>query len=61
MDSHRRSIIKSITYRLLAIGATVIITYLFTKEIKVAIGVGIADTVVKIALYYGHERLWTRR
>ncbi len=61
IDSRTRSILKTLSYRILAMGATMLVTYLFTREIEIAVGVAVADAAVKIMLYYGHERLWIRR
>jgi uncharacterized membrane protein len=34
------------------------LVYLFTGNAKVSVGAGILDSVVKIVLYFLHERLW---
>lgn len=33
---------------------------LFTKEVALSLGIGLADTAIKIVAYYAHERLWDR-
>ena len=60
MESHRRSILKAVTWRLFATLVTTLVVYLFTKEVALALGVGLADTAIKIVAYYTHERLWDR-
>ncbi|MCP4712065.1 MAG: DUF2061 domain-containing protein [Planctomycetes bacterium] len=57
-DTHVRSIVKGIVWRLLASLATVIIVYAFTRELTIAIEVGGVEILAKLLLYYGHERLW---
>jgi uncharacterized membrane protein len=32
--------------------------YVFSGSVKASVGVGALDVVVKMALYYLHERLW---
>lgn len=60
MESHKRSIAKALSWRLVAVGITTLTAYLFTREATVAVGVGVVDSLVKIFTYYGHERLWDR-
>ena len=58
MESNTRSIAKAISYRLLGSISTALIVFVFSGNAKVSLGVGLADMVTKIALYYLHERLW---
>lgn len=60
MESHRRSILKAVTWRLFAVLVTTVVVYLFTKEVALSLGIGLADTAIKIVAYYAHERLWDR-
>ena len=58
MESHTRSITKAVTYRFFGSLATAAIVYLFTSNAKASMGAGALDSVIKIALYFIHERLW---
>ena len=58
-DSPQRSILKTISWRVLATTATMIIIYVISGSLDWAIMGGIFDVVVKLVLYYAHERLWT--
>ena len=58
MESNSRSIAKAISYRLLGSISTALIVFVFSGNATVSLGVGVADMVTKIALYYLHERLW---
>ncbi len=60
MESHKRSIIKAITWRVIASLIIFVIAYLFTKEVVLSVGIGISDTIVKIVTYYFHERMWNK-
>jgi uncharacterized membrane protein len=60
VDSHARSVVKAVSYRIVGFIATTVIVGLFTGQWKLATGIGLADTVVKFFLYYGHERTWER-
>ena len=39
---------------------TILLVYLATGELAISLGIGAVDVVVKIAMYYGHERVWAR-
>jgi uncharacterized membrane protein len=58
MESNTRSIAKAVSYRLLGSISTALIVFGFSGNATVSLGVGLADMVTKIALYYLHERLW---
>lgn len=58
-DSHKKSFAKAISWRILATLTTIIISYAVTHHIGAALSIGSIEVFVKIALYYGHERLWT--
>ncbi len=60
MESHKRSIIKAVTWRIIATSVTTLVIYLFTREVVLAMGVGFVDAAIKIFAYYSHERLWER-
>lgn len=55
-----RSITKAITWRLIASVATFLIAWHITKEIEASVVVGTSDMVIKIALYFFHERIWNK-
>ncbi|UCF08619.1 MAG: DUF2061 domain-containing protein [Thermoplasmata archaeon] len=59
-ETHLRSFIKSITFRILATVTTIVLVIIFTGEVLLALGVGIAEVVSKLILYYVHERFWDR-
>ncbi len=60
MESQVRSIAKAVSYRLLGSAATVMIFYFMSGDAKMSLGAGGLDTVVKIGMYFLHERLWER-
>jgi adenylylsulfate kinase len=57
-ETNTRSIIKGVTWRLIATGTTVIIVYVFFGRLDLALAAGLLESVLKIALYWGHERIW---
>ena len=60
LDTHRRSFLKTISWRVVATLITGVVTYVLTGRIDFAITVGLCDTFVKFFLYYVHERMWSR-
>jgi len=53
-----RAILKSISWRIIATLTTIIILYVATGDVHMAaIGGGI-EVVIKLLLYYYHERIW---
>ena len=60
METTQRSIIKALSWRLMATIITAVIVYHMTGELEFAAKVGLADTSLKFLAYFGHERLWNR-
>ena len=58
-ESPIRSIIKTISWRIIATGTTIIIAYLFTGDTETALQIGSAEVIIKLVIYYIHERAWT--
>lgn len=54
----KRSLVKTITYRLVIIVATFSITYFMTGRLDLTIGLTFMINVINTVLYYFHERLW---
>jgi len=60
METTRRSLAKAISWRILATLITGTLVYLLTGQGEFAATVGLADTTLKFAVYFGHERVWNR-
>ena len=60
MESRKRSILKALSWRLAAFFITAGVVLLITGHLELAAGVGLADTLIKVGAFYGHERLWNR-
>ncbi len=67
-DSPTRSILKAISWRFIASGATFIISFIVfknwtdktdTQVLQISSTIATVDVVAKLILYYFHERLWT--
>ena len=60
MEHPKRSLLKALTWRVIAFLVTIIAVYIYTKDIKQSLVVGVGANSVKIFLYYAHERIWNR-
>jgi len=59
-ETNKRSIVKGISWRVVATTTTIIIVYVFFGRLDLAIAAGMIETVLKIALYWAHERVWQK-
>lgn len=53
-----RSIVKSISWRLIGTIDTFIISWLITGKVSLALTIGAIELVTKMVLYFFHERIW---
>lgn len=60
METRFRSIAKAMSWRFLATLITFSVAWLLTGEIDKAVTIGFIDTLIKLAVYYYHERMWMR-
>lgn len=69
-DSINRSIAKTITWRIIAVCITMLVTYVVLKGIhpewsshqyrEASMIVGAADMFIKMFMYFVHERVWNK-
>ncbi len=57
-ESRARSILKAFTWRVIASMATIGVAYVVTGDLSIAGAVGVLDFLIKLLLYYFHERAW---
>ena len=57
-ESHLHSILKAVSWRILATTATILIVFAFTGKLALSAGVGMVEVIIKLILYYYHERVW---
>ncbi|MCJ8289741.1 MAG: DUF2061 domain-containing protein [Crocinitomicaceae bacterium] len=53
-----RSILKTLSWRIIGTLDTVLITFLIVGELSTAISVGGVELITKMVLYFLHERAW---
>ena len=57
-ETQKRSLLKTISWRVLATLTTITLVYMFTNNIVIAAEIGGLEVIAKLLLYYFHERVW---
>jgi len=57
-ETNQRSIVKGISWRVVATTTTIAIVYFFFDRLDLAIAAGLIETVLKVGLYWWHEKVW---
>ena len=60
IEKKRRSVLKTISWRIWATLTTAALVLLLVGEIKIALAVGGLEVIIKMALYFLHERWWNK-
>ena len=58
VDLQKRTIAKTLTWRVTASLTTFIIAWALTGDILIGVSIGSIEAIAKIFLYYFHERIW---
>ncbi len=59
MESHWRTVAKTLSWRTIAALITGGLAWAATGSIEAGLAIGTADTAIKLFAYYAHERMWT--
>lgn len=57
-ESHFRSVLKGVTWRIIASATTMTVVYFVTGDLSLVASVGAVDVTAKVFFYYLHERTW---
>ncbi len=57
-DSHLRSVLKGISWRVIATTTTTSIAWIATGDVTTALTIGGFEFFIKLFVYYLHERAW---
>jgi uncharacterized membrane protein len=57
-ESHLRSVLKGVSWRIIGTIDTMVIAWFVTGEIGKAATIGSVEVFTKLFLYYLHERAW---
>ncbi|MEK8022345.1 MAG: DUF2061 domain-containing protein [Candidatus Hydrogenedentota bacterium] len=59
-EDHFRSVIKAVSWRITGTLDTIILSWIISGTLKIALSIGAAELFTKIALFYLHERIWLK-
>jgi adenylylsulfate kinase len=59
-ETHIRSVVKAVSWRVLGTVATVLLVLVFTRRLALSLAVGGIEFFSKIGLFWLHERVWDR-
>ena len=59
VDTQKRTLAKTMTWRITASLTTFIIAWILTGDLVIGAYIGSIDAIAKMFLYYFHERIWT--
>ena len=57
-DTKKRTIAKTMTWRITASLTTFLIAWILTGDFLIGASIGSLEAIAKIFLYYFHERIW---
>ena len=59
-ETQRRSVAKSVIFRVLVVISDTIVIFLLTRKIGQTIGITIVSNIASMTLYYLYERIWNQ-
>ena len=59
IDTQKRSILKTISWRVISFIITFLVAFLWTRDLAIATGVGIVANLINALAFYLHERGWS--
>jgi uncharacterized membrane protein len=57
-ETPSRSVVKSVSWRILGTLDTFLISWFVTGETSIAFSIGSIELITKMLLYFFHERIW---
>jgi uncharacterized membrane protein len=58
MERPIRSLVKAISWRIVATSTTILLVFAFTGNLVISGSVGFLELLLKTLIYYVHERVW---
>lgn len=59
-ETHARSVVKALSWRVLASLITASLVFAFTRELAISAVIGGVEFIAKLVVYWLHERAWNR-
>jgi len=60
MDSKKRSLVKSVVWRIIGVVLLAVIAFLITGNLKEMTIITVVFHAIRMVMYYFHERVWER-
>ena len=60
IETRRRSLAKAVSWRIVAAIITTLVVLAMTGRMEFAAKVGLIDTLIKLGVYFVHERAWNK-
>lgn len=60
IEKHSRSVLKAVSWRVTGTLDTILVSFIVTGKVSMALSIGFVELFTKIGLYYVHERVWNR-
>jgi len=60
VDLRRRSLVKSITHRIIGIAILIVLAWLITGSVQEATWITVTFNTIQVVSYYVHERSWEK-
>lgn len=57
-NSHLYSLAKALSWRIIGMFMTVVISFIITHKLNLAVYIGLLEFISKILFFYLHERVW---
>jgi uncharacterized membrane protein len=57
-ETRKRSIAKSIVWRIICVVVSILTSYVLTSRWDIAVAIGSVYNMITMILYYFHERIW---
>lgn len=59
-DKPYRSFVKALSWRMTGTVDTIVVSYIVTGKVTMALSIGGIELFTKVCLYYLHERVWNK-
>jgi adenylylsulfate kinase len=59
-ETKLRSVVKTVSWRFWATITTIALVFIFIGEVKVALSIGFFEVILKMMIYFVHERVWDK-
>ena len=60
IETKIRTLLKTLSWRLTATFTTMVVAFAITKRVDIAVEIGLLEAILKLLVYYIHERIWTK-